>query len=251
MQVDYHKFYSSRLGRDMEFKSYGHGGKPMIVFPSSGGRYFEYEGFKMIHALNEYIENGIITVYTADGIDNETWMNKEKSAEDIGRLHNAYDAYIVDELVPFIRDYSNYHGRIIASGCSMGGYHSANFYFKHPDVFDTVIALSGIYDVRFFVGDNVNVFEAYVNSPIDYLAKLEDDRYLDLYRGDNIIICTGQGAWEEASVKDTKRLEEVMKSKGIPAWVDYWGEDVNHDWDWWAIQMQYFLNELLAQDKLK
>lgn len=251
MQVDYHKFYSSRLGRDMEFKSYGHGGKPMIVFPSSGGRFFEYEGFGMIHALKEYIDNGNITVYTADSIDNETWLNKEKTVEDIGRLHNDYDSYIVDELVPFIKNHSNYYGGMIASGCSMGGYHSANFYFKHPDVFDTVIALSGIYDARFFVGDNINVFEAYVNSPVDYLAKLEDNRYLDLYREGNIIICTGQGAWEEDSVKDTKTLENVMRSKGIPAWVDYWGEDVHHDWDWWAIQMQYFLYELLKQDKLK
>lgn len=250
MKIEDHSFYSSKLGREMEFKSYGHTGKPMVVFPSSGGRYYEYEDFMMIEACKEYIENGNIRVYTVDSIDNETWLNNERSPEDIGRHHNAYDSYIVEEMIPFIREHSNYDGKMITTGCSMGGYHSSNFFFKHPDIFDTLIALSGIYDARFFVGNNLDVFEVYVNSPVDYLAQLEDNRYLNLYRESNIIICTGRGAWEEDSIKDTMALEYIMNMKSIPAWVDYWGEDVNHDWDWWRIQINYFLYELLKQDKL-
>jgi esterase/lipase superfamily enzyme len=251
MQIDYHSFYSSKLGREMEFKSYGHAGKPVLVFPSSGGRFFEFEGFGMIEACKEFIESGAIRVYTVDGIDNETWLNKERSVSDIAKHHNAYDAYIVDELVPFVRNHNNYNGGMLATGCSMGGFHSANFYFRHPDVFDTVIALSGIYDARFFLGENLGDFDVYTNSPVDYLAKLEDNHYLESYRNGNIIICTGKGAWEEDAVKDTIALENVLKSKNIPAWVDYWGEDVNHDWDWWKIQLPYFLSKLQEQGKLK
>ncbi|OLS02776.1 esterase family protein [Tissierella creatinophila] len=251
MQIDYHSFYSSRLGREMEFKSYGYGGKPMIVFPSSGGRFYEYEDFKMIEACKPFIESGKIRVYTVDSIDNETWLNKQRSASDRAKHHNAYDAYITEELVPFVRHHNNYNGGMIATGCSMGGFHSANFYFRHPDIFDTVIALSGIYDARFFVGENLDDFDVYINSPVDYLAQLSDDYYLNSYRNGNIIICTGQGAWEKEAVRDTGLLENVLKSKNIPAWVDYWGEDVNHDWDWWRIQMPYFLSKLLEKDKLR
>lgn len=251
MQIEYHSFYSSKLGREMEFKSYGYAGKPVIVFPSSGGRFFEYEGFGMIEACKDFIQSGVIRVYTVDGIDNETWLNKDRSVSDIAKHHNAYDAYIVDELVPFVRHHNNYNGGMLATGCSMGGYHSANFYFRHPDVFDTVIALSGIYDARFFVGENLGDFDVYTNSPVDYLAQLQDNHYLDAYRKGNIIICTGQGAWEDDAIRDTKALEEVLKSKNVPAWIDYWGQDVNHDWDWWKIQMPYFLSKLQEQDKLK
>lgn len=251
MQVDYHSFYSSRLGRQMEFKSYGHSGKPMIVFPSSGGRFYEYEDFKMIEACKHYIDSGQIRVYTVDSIDNETWLNKDKSALDKARRHNAYDSYITEELVPFIRHHNNYYGGIIATGCSMGGFHSANFYFRHPDMFDTVIALSGIYDARFFVGESLNEFDVYINSPVDYIAGLNDDNYLNAYRRGNIVICTGQGAWEDDSIRDTRALEYVLKLKNIPAWIDYWGEDVNHDWDWWRIQMPYFLSKLSEQNKLR
>lgn len=251
MNIEHHSFHSSKLGRKMEFKSYGHAGKPMIVFPSSGGRFFEYEGFGMIEACKHYIENGLIRVYTVDSIDNETWLNKEKSVSDIAKFHNVYDAYIIDELVPFVRKHNNYDGGMIATGCSMGGYHSANFYFKHPDIFDTVIALSGIYDARFFVGENLGDFDVYINSPVDYLAQIQDNHYLENYRKGNIIICTGQGAWEEDAVRDTKALEDLLNSKSIPAWIDYWGTDVNHDWDWWRIQMPYFLSKLQEQDKLK
>lgn len=250
MQVDYHSFYSSKLGREMEFKSYGHGGKPMVVFPSSGGRFYEYEDFQMIEACRDFIESGKIRVYTVDSIDNETWLNNEKYAEDIGSLHNIYDSYIVDELIPFIRHHNNYWGKMITTGCSMGGFHSLNFFFKHPDIFNTVIALSGIYDARFFVGENTDKFDIYINSPIDYLTELDDSRYLDLYRESNIIICTGQGAWEEDTIRDTKAIEYVLNFKNIPAWVDYWGYDVDHDWDWWRIQIRYFLFELLEQNKL-
>lgn len=251
MQKEYHSFYSSKLGREMEFNSYGHAGKPMIVFPSSGGRFFEYEGFGMIDACRPYIESGKIRVYTVDSIDNETWLNKDRSPSDIAKHHNAYDAYITEELVPFIREHNNYYDGMITTGCSMGGYHSANFYFRHPNIFDTVIALSGIYDARFFVGENVGDFDVYINSPVDYLMNMEDNNYLETYREGNIIICTGLGAWEDDSIRDTQFLEYVLESKNIPAWVDYWGKDVNHDWDWWAIQMPYFLYELEVQGKLK
>ena len=43
-----------------------------------------------------------------------------------------------------------------------------------------------------------------------------------------------------------KYLENVFREKGIHAWCDFWGYDVNHDWPWWFHQMDYFLPFLLG-----
>ncbi|MEE6069469.1 transposase, partial [Avibacterium paragallinarum] len=42
--------WSGELGREMPFNVYGHSGKPVIVFPSSGGNENEYGNFGMIDA---------------------------------------------------------------------------------------------------------------------------------------------------------------------------------------------------------
>ena len=55
MQVEYRKEYSHNLGREMEFKRYGHAGKPVLVFPSQDGDCNQYEEFGMIDVLSDYI----------------------------------------------------------------------------------------------------------------------------------------------------------------------------------------------------
>ncbi len=249
MNVQYHNMYSDRLGRDMELKTYGHAGKPVVVFPSSGGRFFEYEDFQMVDACSPFIEQGIIRLYTLDSVDRESWLDNGKDPGSRARRHNDYDAYVVDEMVPFIRHDSGYEGGLLATGCSMGGYHSANLFFRHPDVFDGLIALSGIYDARFFVGDT-NDFDVYINSPVDYLASMEDPWFLDRYRRGSIVVCVGLGRWEEDSIRHTRRMQDILAEKNVPAWIDYWGYDVDHDWPWWRIMMPYFLQELHQQGKL-
>jgi esterase/lipase superfamily enzyme len=79
---------------------------------------------------------------------------------------------------------------------------------------------------------------------LNYLPQLSDAWYLERYRHSTIIVCVGQGAWEEEAVADTRQLEALFKEKSIPAWIDFWGTDVNHDWPWWYRQMNYFLEHL-------
>lgn len=250
MNIEYHEFFSNNLNKDMPFKIYGQAGKPIIVFPSSGGRFYEYEDFKMIEAISKFIREGKILIYAVDSVDYESWLNEQASPADKAKRHNAYDRYIVEEFLPFIRDHSGWTGRIGSTGCSMGGFHSANFFFRHPHTFDLLIALSGIYDAGFFTAADLTARDVYLNSPIDYLKNLSDSYYLDAIREGDIIICTGQGSWEEDSVRDTRLLEEVLKAQNIPAWVDYWGYDVDHDWPWWRVQMPYFLGVLSDLGKI-
>ncbi|WP_198931013.1 hypothetical protein [Sporomusa sphaeroides] len=84
----------------------------------------------------------------------------------------------------------------------------------------------------------------YYNSPVHYLANLTDPWFLDQLRSSTMIICSGQGAWEEETLQDTYNLMKIFKAKNIPAWFDIWGHDVAHDWPWWRIQMPYFLDKL-------
>jgi esterase/lipase superfamily enzyme len=56
----------------------------------------------------------------------------------------------------------------------------------------------------------------------------------------------GQGAWEDEMLADTRAMEAVLADKEIPAVVDYWGHDVNHDWPWWQTMLPYHLERLLG-----
>jgi esterase/lipase superfamily enzyme len=243
MNVEYHRWWSRSLGQDMELKVYGHAGKPVVVFPCQGGRFFEYEDFGMVEACRSFVEGGAVTLVTVDGVDGQSWTNWGAHPADRARRHNDYDRYIVEEVAPFVRTLRPQASGALATGCSMGAYHSANFFFRHPDVFDAVIALSGVYKLTDFVGDYVDD-NVYFNSPLLYLPGLSDPWYLDRYRRSQIVVCVGQGAWEDQMLADTRALQGILAAKGIPAWIDFWGHDVNHDWPWWRRQMPYFLGKL-------
>ena len=177
-------------------------------------------------------------------LDGETWTAQGDPRARIER-HEAWYHYVMEELTPRIYQITGSREKLMTTGCSMGAFHAANFFFRRPDVIDTVVALSGMYQADYFFGDYSDEL-VYLNSPVDCLANLPADHpYMDLYRRSRMIFCVGQGAWEEELLASTRRLEAVLREKSIPAWVDYWGTDVCHDWPWWYKQMNYFLGHLL------
>jgi esterase/lipase superfamily enzyme len=245
MYVEYHKWWSPSLNQDMELKVYGMYGKPVLVFPAQGGRFFEFEDFKMVDAIQGFIDGGKVKLFTVDSIDGQSWANWSAHPADRASRHEDYDRYIVHEVAPFINQHCGYtEQRILATGCSMGAYHAANFYFRHPDIFDSVIAMSGLYQVKSFVGDYMDD-NTYFNSPIDYLPGLDDPWFLDRYRQGKLVFCCGQGAWEDDMLADTLALKNILDEKQIPAWVDIWGADVAHDWPWWRQMAPYFLSQMV------
>ncbi len=76
MNREYYKHYSHELGRDMESLVFGHAGQPILVFPTSMGRFFEYEDAGMIRALAGKIDAGQLQVFCPDSVDGESWYNK-------------------------------------------------------------------------------------------------------------------------------------------------------------------------------
>ena len=245
MLIEYHKWWSPSLNQDMELKVYGHFGKPVIVFPAQGGRFYEYEDFGMVEAVRSFVDGGKIKLFTVDSLDNQSWANWNAHPADRARRHQDYDRYIVDEVSPFIRQHCGDNSlKCLATGVSMGAYHAVNFFFRHPDVFDALIALSGLYQLSMFVGDYSDD-NVYFNTPLAYLPNLHDPWYIDRYRHSQIVVCCGQGAWEDAMLADTYTLKRILEEKQIPAWIDIWGHEVNHDWPWWRKMAPYFLEHLV------
>ena len=251
METRYYKEYSWNLNRDMEFKVYGHAGKPVLFVPCQAGRFYDFENFHMDDVFRPWIDAGKIMVFSCDTIDNETWADKGGNPRLRIEQHERWYHYIVDELVPRISELAGERNHaytpILAYGCSLGAMHAANFFFRRPDLFDSVLGLSGLYDsTDGFPGYMDDL--VYQNSPCDYLANMPlDHHYIQMYNERKIIICVGQGAWEDELKAGTARLKSVLDAKGIHAWVDFWGLDVNHDWPWWYKQTAYYLPFIMGE----
>lgn len=245
MEVRYYKEYSQALKRDMEFKVYGDQGTVFLVFPTQDGRFYDYENQGMVDTVASHIDAGRLQLVCVDSMDKEGWSPSERSDEERTAVIEQYYHYIIDEIVPRIHEINKEAPAIYTTGCSLGASHAANFMFRHPEIFKGCIALSGYYDSDLFFGDYHDDI-LYRNSPVEYLDGMSYDHpYVEKYRHLRIILCCGQGAWENEMVRSTKRMQFLLNVKDIPNWCDFWGYDVNHDWPWWRIQLPYFMNHVL------
>ena len=248
MQTYYTKWYSPSVGRDMEIKVYGHGGRPVLFIPCQDGRFYDFENYKMTDAWAPWIESGQCTVFAIDTLDKETYSAKGDAYWRI-RRHEAWFAYMTNEVVPFIRNLTNerngwegYPG-VIAFGCSLGATHAANLFFRRPDLFDGLLALSGIYTSDYGFHGYMNE-DVYRYSPVDYLAGMPKDHpVLEQYNRHKGVIVVGQGPWEIPA--STFRLKDICEEKGINVFFDIWGYDVKHDWDWWYKQVAVHVPHVL------
>src|SRR6266704_6151357 len=99
MQRDYIKEYSPSLGREMEVLHFGHAGRPLLVFPTSMGRFYQWEDFGLVGALSDKIEAGFIQLWCVDSVDGDSWYANGKSSEDRVARHLRYERYLLDELM--------------------------------------------------------------------------------------------------------------------------------------------------------
>lgn len=228
MKREYLKWWSPSLGRDMEILVFGNSGVPMLVFPSSMGRFHEWEDFKMIDAMKHQIEAGYNQVICVDSVDMESFYNR--LADPYVRIvrHRQYDSYITDEVVPFIHN-QNENKFIIVAGASFGAYHALNVVFKHPHLFSKLVAMSGKYDIRSFM-DGFYDDNVYFNNPVDFIPNLSDHLHLEALRKLDIRLVSGE--WDmclEAAVD----MSDKLHRKSIPHALDVWGDQTKHDWPWW------------------
>lgn len=237
-------WFSHNLGIEMPLVAYGHAGYPLLMFPTAAADYLEYERFLLIDALGPLIEAGRVRAYSINSVNRYSLLNEQASPPVKAELLTRYDRYVVEEVLPLIRnDTGAQHARPLVTGASLGAFLSANAYFRHPDLLRGVIAMSGSYDIRSYL-DGYRDDNVYFNNPVQYLENLNDDYHLPiLRRADAIVILSGQGAYEAPG--RSQQLSRILSAKGIPHALDLWGHDVNHDWPWWRKMLPYWLDRLL------
>jgi esterase/lipase superfamily enzyme len=236
MHREYHQWYSPRLQRNMELLVHGHAGARVLVFPTSLGRFYEYEDRGMVENLRPEIEQGQLQLFCVDSVDAESfycWW-----AHPSGRItrHMQYESYILDEVLPLTRA-KNPNPYMIVHGCSFGAYHAANIAFRHPHLFGRVLALSGRYDNSSFFGgyydDNI-----YFNTPSHFIPGMKDGPHLEALRRLDIILVVGT---EDPNIENNRALSRDLWSKGI--WHAYreWN-GWNHDWPYWKQMVRQYIS---------
>ena len=231
---------------DMHLRIYGTRGKPILAFPTECGRYYDMQNFGMIDIARDYIEAGKIQLYTLDSYDCQSWLHQELPPAERAVRYDRYVRYVTKEVIPFVRDHAvmpEGEKKLGLLGVSLGGYHACNFLFRFPELFDLVISFSGRLHLEQYIGNYMDD-TVYFNSPMHYLKNLTDEWYLQQYRESQIIICVGHGQWEETMIEDALELQMLLRKKKVRAWLDFWGYDVNHDWNWWRREWEYFLDQL-------
>ncbi|HEV2719515.1 MAG TPA: hypothetical protein VG323_05820 [Thermoanaerobaculia bacterium] len=92
MYREYVKWTSSSLGRDMEFLWFGKFGRPVILFPTSSGRFYENADFKLTDSVADKVDRGEIQLVAVDAVNTESWYNKSVHPAVRAARHAQYDA---------------------------------------------------------------------------------------------------------------------------------------------------------------
>lgn len=231
MQRDYIREYSHRLGRDMEILHFGHAGRTLLVFPTSMGRFYQWEDFGLVGALADWIESGSIQLVCVDSVDGESWYAKDRPPADRVRRHLQYEAYIVDEVLPRLP------GPPLACGASFGALHAVLLAARHPTRLGGFIALSGAYDTNRWL-DGYHDEDAYFTNLFAFLPGLTDEAFLGPLRAMHPkVIATGE---EDPNVDDSRKLAALFRAKGVDVGLEIW-PGWAHDWPYWKDMMRRYL----------
>ena len=231
MQRDYIKEYSHSLSRDMEILHFGHAGRTLLVFPTSMGRFFQWEDFGMVGALGDFIESGAVQLVCVDSVDGESWYARDRSPADRVRRHLQYEAYISDEVLPRLP------GPPVACGASFGALHGVLLAARYPTRIGGFIALSGAYDTARWL-DGYHDDNAYFTNLFAFLPRLTDEAYLGPLRAmQPKVIATGE---DDPNVDDSRKLGALLRDKGVDVGLEIW-PGWAHDWPYWKDMMRRYL----------
>jgi esterase/lipase superfamily enzyme len=235
MNREYHHWHSPSLNQDMELLIFGHAGARVLAFPTSLGKFYEWEDRGMIGALGEHLERGWIQLYCVDSVDAESWYAWGKHPGARAWRHIQYDRYLCDEVLPLSRS-KNGNPYLVTTGASFGAYHAMNFALRHPDLTGRVIAMSGMFNVERWLGGyrDENV---YYNCPCLYLPNESDEGRLTLLRRLDIILAAGR---EDPNIDNNRWFSSQLWGKGIGNALREW-DGWAHDWPWWTQMIRLYI----------
>ena len=228
---EYRRERSPALGRDMEMLRFGDRGLPLLVFPTSQARFYQWEDFGMVAALGDKIEAGFIQLWCVDGVDGESWYAKGKPPKERIQRQLAYERYILDEVLPQLP------APPVGVGTSLGAMHALLLALRHPDRFAGFIGLSGAYNTQRWL-DGYFDNDVYFNNPVAFLPGLRDEAYLaPMRRMTKKVIATGEA---DPNVEDSVRVGILLREKGVDVSLDLWS-GWSHDWPYWKEMMRRYV----------
>jgi len=236
MNREYHRWYSPALGHDMELLVFGHAGARVLAFPTSMGRFYQWEDTGMIAALSEQLEKGQIQVFCVDSVDEESWYAKKKPPAERAWRHVQYDSYILNEVVPFTTAHND-NSFLMTTGTSFGATHAVNFAFRYPQLVNRVIGMSGLYDMKRFT-DGYSDDNVYFNNPCDFMKNEHEPARLEAFRHMDIILAVGR---DDSSCYNNEYLSSILWGKNIWHALRIWDGWV-HDWPWWKQMIGMYIN---------
>ena len=234
MNREYHSWYSERLGRTMELLVLGHAGAKVLVFPTRGARFHEYEDLRIVEALGHKIRAGQVQLYCVDSIDGESLYCDGCHPADRIRRHGAFEDYVLNEVLPLMA-MKNPHPCTIAHGCSLGAFHAVNIAFRHPHLFQKVAAFSGRYDLTLNVDCFRDLFSGhrdelvYFHTPTAYLAGLHCPGRLAALRRMDIVLVIGN---EDPFLDNNRYLSRLLWAKGVRHDLHEWDGRAHQGYHW-------------------
>jgi len=219
----------------MEFLWFGKFGRPVILFPTSAGRYYENEDFHLASSVSDKVNNGEIQLILPDTVNNESWYNKSVHPAVRAARHAQYDSYLRNELVPYIHNRAQ-RGDLVVYGASFGAYHASNFAARYPDVVSRAICFSGVYDIHSFL-DGYWDENCYFHCPTAFIPNMDNEMAGKLARV-GWVIATGE---HDSLVQKNREFSELLSSKGIPNHFELWPGQFGHDWPWWREHLRRFV----------
>ena len=246
----YYKEWSAVLDRALEFKRYGHSGVPVLALPARGGRFYDWENNGMPEAVASLLHAGKVQLFCADSIDGESLLAGNSAPRRRAEMQEKYFVYLTAELAPRILTLNKAEKgtKIWCAGVDLGAYQAVNCRLRRPNLFAGAVGMGGIYDLsRFWGVENDDLVLRC--SPLLYLQENGIANKLALVKAEenSLILCAGQGAYEDDAKADTQALADVLKAQGLPAHLELWGGDVSHDWYWWGKMWSLFAPRILEK----
>jgi esterase/lipase superfamily enzyme len=219
----------------MELLVFGQTGARVLAFPTSMGRFYDWEDRGLVGTLRYPIDAGLVQLFCVDSVDAESWYARRPAAERALR-QSQYDQYVFAEVLPFTLRL-NTNPFLIVTGASFGGYHALNFSLRHPEKVGRVLSMSGLADVRRFTDgycdDNV-----YFNNPCDFLANEHDPVRLEALRQMDIILAVGH---DDPLCESNRRLSQLLWDKYVWHALRVW-DGFAHDWPVWERMLHLYLS---------
>lgn len=235
MNREYHRWYSPSLGRDMELLIFGHAGARALVFPTSMGRFYEWEDRGMMDAVGDQLEQGKLQIFCIDSVDKESWYARLKHPDDRARHQTAYENYITREVLSLTRQ-KNPNPYMITAGASFGAYHAVNFALRHPHLVGRAIGMSGFYDITRWTG-GYGGGEVYYHNPVAYIPNEYEHRRLQAIRNVDFILAVGR---DDTLAANNEAFSDLLWDKEIWHALRLW-DGWCHDWPWWQQMFRLYV----------